>query len=224
MSATPLLEALFEADRKLREAERNLLAQSAQDELDRALAEATEQALKPERSGSEASASQRERDDEVEAAARLVRLADLCAQVQGPRSADTLLRILNHPAPEVRVAAGEALRDFAYDRYAEVARAIERAIERKLPGPALQEVPWILAEVGEPSALPLIGRMLSHPDVDVIASAIEALSELGEPDGISLLEPLAKDARVVTLEEDEAGYTTTLGELAREAITELEAR
>jgi HEAT repeat protein len=214
MSAKPLLDALFEADRKLREAEAALLAfpqrEGDADALAREFERATDQAF--------------ELSDGVEAAARLARLADLCAQSQGPRTADTLLRILNHPSPEVRVAAGEALRDFAYDRYAEVARAIERAIEQKLSGPALAEVPWILAEIGEPSALPLIGRMLKHPDAEVVASSIEALAELGDPAGAELLAPLAKDRRVVQLEEDDAGYTTTLGELASEALGELSSR
>ena len=210
MSAKQLLEALFEADRKLREAEWTLLEKAEGEELELALVQAADRALT--------------QSDDAEAAARLTRLADLCVQAQGPHTADTLLRILNHPSPEVRVAAGEALRDFAYDRYAEVARAIERAVERQLEGPALQEIPWILAEIGEPSALPLIGRLLAHPDADVVASAIEALSELGEPEAIPLLQPLAEDGRIVTLEEDDAGYTTTLAELACEAIADLEAR
>ena len=209
MSAKQLLEALFDADRKLREAESALLAQAEGEELARALETAAERAFA---SG-----------DTNEASAQLIRLADLCAQAQGPRTADTLLGILNHATPEVRVAAGEALRDFAYDRYAEVARAIERLIARGVPGPALQEVPWILAEIGEPSAAPLIGRCLSHPDVEVVASAIEALAELGEESTIELLQPLVDDARVVQLEEGDAGYTTTIGELASEAISELEA-
>jgi HEAT repeat protein len=210
MSAKQLLEALFEADRKLREAEATLLDQAEGEELARAIERAAEQAFGL--------------GETAEAHARLARLADLCAQAQGPRTADTLLGILNHPAPEVRVAAGEALRDFAYDRYAEVARAIERAIARALPGPALQEVPWILAEIGEPSAAPLIARCLSHPDVEVVASAIEALAELGEESTAALLAPFANDTRVVQLEEGEAGYSTTIGELASEAIAELEAR
>ena len=209
MTAKQLLEALFDADRKLREAESALLAQADGEELARALERGAEQAFALE--------------DTAEATARLARLADLCAQAQGPRTADTLLGILNHPAPEVRVAAGEALRDFAYDRYAEVARAVERAIARALPGPALQEVPWILAEIGEPSAAPLIARCLTHPDVEVVASAIEALAELGEASSVSLLAPFVNDKRVVQLEEGDAGYTTTLGELASEAISELEA-
>jgi len=207
MSAKQLLDALFEADRKVREAEALLFAESDEQELSKALERATEQAL----ALSEAR----------EAHGQLIRLADLCAQVQGQRMASSLVRILNHEAPEVRVAAGEALRDFAYDRYAEVARAIEQAFEEQLSGPALAEVPWILAEIGEPSALPLIARCLAHPDPEVVASGIEALAELGDPEAIPLLKPLAKDKRVVELSEADTSYSTTIAELALEAMSEL---
>jgi HEAT repeat protein len=210
MTVKQRLEALFEADRKLRETEANLLTAADPEELARALEQATEQALGE--------------SDDGDAEARLARIADLCVQAQGPRTADTLLRILNHSSPEVRVAAGEALRDFAYDRYAEVARSIERAFERDLQGPALQEVPWILAEIGEPSAVPLIARCLKHADLEVVASGIEALAEIGDAASVKLLEPLVGDARVVQLEEGDGSYSTTIGELASEAIGELEAR
>ncbi len=209
MSAKQLLDTLFDADRKVREAEALLLSESEEEELIKALERATEQALALA--------------DAREGQGRLIRLSDLCAQVQGPRMASSLLRILNHEAPEVRVAAGEALRDFAYDRYAEVARAVEQALEANLPGPALAEVPWILAEIGEPSALPLIGRCLSHPDAEVVASGIEALAELGDPEAIPLLTPLTRDKRVVELAEGDGSYSTSLAELASEAISELEA-
>lgn len=208
MSAKQLLDALFEADRKVREAESLLFAESEGDDLEKALERAVEQALTLE--------------DPREQHGRLIRLSDLCAQVQGQRMATALVLILNHEAPEVRLAAGEALRDFAYDRYAEVARAIERAYDQKLSGPALSEVPWILAEIGEPSALPLIGKSLGHTDAEVVASGIEALAELGDPEAIALLKPLAKDKRVVDLSEGDSSYSTTIGELAREAISELE--
>lgn len=207
MSAKQLLEALFEADRKLRDAEELLFAQADTEELSRALERATDVALGM--------------SDQREGVAQLVRLSDLCAQVQGSRMADTLVRILNHDEPEVRLAAGEALRDFAYDRYAEVARALERALDQELDGPALEEIPWILAEVAEPSALPLIGRCLGHKNPEVVASAIEALAELGDPEAEPLLAKLIKDKRVVSLEEGGASYSTTLGELAAEAIAEL---
>lgn len=209
MSAKQLLEALFDADRHVREAETRLLSGGDEEELTKALEKAAESALALE--------------DAREAQGRLIRLADLCAQVQGQRMADTLLRILNHEAPEVRVAAGEALRDFAYDRYAEVARAVERACDEKRTGPALAEVPWILAEIGEPSALPLIGRCLQHSDVEVVASAIEALAELGDPEAVGLLKPFAKDKRVVELSEGDQSYSTSIAELAQEAISELSA-
>jgi HEAT repeat protein len=208
MSAKQLLDTLFDADRKVREAEAMLFAEGDEEELSKVLERAVEQALAL--------------GDRQEGQGRLIRLSDLCAQVQGQPMASALLRILNHEAPEVRVAAGEALRDFAYDRYAEVARAVERALEERLAGPALSEVPWILAEIGEPSALPLIGRCLSHPDPEVVASGIEALAELGDPEAIALLEPLTRDQRVVELSEGDGSYSTTLAELASEAIGELE--
>jgi HEAT repeat protein len=207
MSAKQLLDALFDADRKVRESEALLFAESDEEELSKTLERATEAALAL--------------SDAEEAHGRLIRLSDLCAQVQGARMASALVRILNHESAEVRVAAGEALRDFAYDRYAEVARAIEQACEAPLLGPALSEVPWILAEIGEPSALPLIGRCLGHPDPEVVASAIEALAELGDPDGVPLLKPLTKDKRVVELSEGDSSYSTSLAELAEEAIAEL---
>jgi HEAT repeat protein len=210
MSPKKLLDALFDADKKLRDAEEHLLAHPSGDELSQLLHQATEQALSME--------------DAREGAARLIRLCDLCAQVQGPRMADTLIHILNQDDPQVRVAAGEALRDFAYDRYAEVARAIERAFEGDQDGPALEELPWILAEIAEPSAVPLIARALEHPRATVVASAIEALSELGDPEAAPLLKPLLKDRRTVELEEGETTYSTTVGELAEEALAELAER
>lgn len=207
-NAKALLEQLFDADKRVREAEATLLASASGESLERAL----------ERAADEASALK----DSEESVARLIRLSDLCAQVQGPRMADTLLGILNHEDPQVRVAAGEALRDFAYDRYAEVARAVERLFERDVHGPVLSEVPWILAEIAEPSAVPLISRCLKHKDPEVVASAIEALAEIGDPEAIPLLEALTKDKRVVDLDEGETAFSTTLGELAREAIGELD--
>ena len=208
MSAKQLLDSLLDADRKLREAEELLFANAEPEELTRALDRAVAAALGAA--------------DAREGAAQLVRLADLCAQVQGPLMADALLRILNHDDPQVRLAAGEALRDFAYDRYAEVARAIERLFEQKVHGPALEEIPWILAEIAEPSAVPLIGRCLHHESVEVVAAGIEALAELGDPEGAALLKKLVKDKRVVSLEEGGASYSATLGELAEEALAELE--
>src|SRR5262245_48653113 len=149
MSLEKSLAEIFDADRALRSAERKLFTGKPND-VAAALVAAVTEAEKL--------------TDREESAMRLTRLADLCAQVPGPATVDALIRILNDDDPSVRAEAGEALESVAYDLYAEVARAIERALERKVRGPAMMELPFLLAEVGEPSALPLIKRFLKHAD------------------------------------------------------------
>lgn len=159
-------------------------------------------------------------DDRAEAELRLTRLADLCAQVPGPRMADALLAILNHDSPAVRREAGEALLDVAYQRFKEVAHAVERLLSRAPSGPALQELPFILTEIHDPDPVPLLVRFLGCPDAEVVAAAIEALAAYGDPAAIRHLEPLLDDAREAPLEDmDEA--PAPLRELAAAAIDEL---
>jgi HEAT repeat protein len=204
MSLPDELQCIFDSDRVLRQAESKLLRNKGSDELVALLERETENALRME--------------DRTEGAMRLERLADLCAQVPGPRTTDALIAILNDREPRVRVAAGEALRDLGYERYAEVARGIERALSRNADGLSMSELPWVLAEIAEPSALPLIRRFLDHPSPDVIAAAIEALAQLRDPDSISDLERFMSDPRVVTIEDFEDETKTTLGELAADAL------
>jgi HEAT repeat protein len=135
--------------------------------------------------------------------------------------ADALISILDSEYPAVRVQAGDALLDVAYERYADVARAIERVLERREDGPAMQELPLLIAEIAEPSALSLISRFLSHENEEVVASGIEAITRLGDPQAVPLLERLVKDARAVTVEEGDEEFTSTIGELASDAIDEL---
>ncbi|MGB5680694.1 MAG: HEAT repeat domain-containing protein [Polyangiales bacterium] len=207
MSLSKELQRIFDADRTLREAEDELLRNKRADELVALLEAETKKALTL--------------GDRQEGTMRLERLADLCAQVPGPAMADALIAILNDGEPRVRVAAGEALRDVGYERYAEAARAIERALDRGDAGLAMSELPWVLAEIAEPSALPLIRRFLDHASPDVIAAAIEALSQLGDPDAADDLRRFVGDARTVLIEDFEEETKTTLGELAEEALREL---
>ena len=207
MSISRELQRIFDADRMLREAEDELLRNKRADELVALLEAETKKALTL--------------GDRQEGTMRLERLADLCAQVPGPAMADALIAILNDGEPRVRVAAGEALRDVGYERYAEAARAIERALDRGDDGLAMSELPWVLAEIAEPSALPLIRRFLDHASPDVIAAAIEALSQLGDPDAADDLRRFVGDARTVLIEDFEEETKTTLGELAEEALREL---
>lgn len=201
------LDAIFDAERTLRAAERALMAKKDQ-ALAAELSKRVDEALGLE--------------DAAEANLRLFRLADLCAQVPGPAMADALVRILGADDLAVRNEAGEALLDVAYDRYAEVARAIERALDAGVRGPAMMELPFLLSEVAEPSAMPLLRRFAAHPDADVVAAAIEAFAQLGDPAAAEVLEGLLDDKRVVTLDDDsEDGIQSTLSELAAEALETL---
>jgi HEAT repeat protein len=207
MEHRDLLHIIFDADRSLRKAEAQLLEGRDARALETILWDAVQEAAAL--------------NDREEAILRLERLADLCAQVPGPRMADALLRILDDDAPSVRHTAGEALLDVAYERYAEVARAIERGLASGLQAPAATELPYLLAEVGEPSALPLLRRFLDHPDPDVIAAAIESMAQLEDPDAATDLQRFLGDDRPVTVEDFEEDLSTTLGELAREALEAL---
>jgi HEAT repeat protein len=197
------LNAIFDAERSLRSAERELLA-AAPRELTALLSAAVDAAKREQRP--------------AEAELRLIRLTDLCAQVPGPEMSDALVRILDDDNPAVRVQAAEALVDVAYDRYAEVARAIERAIERGDDGPAMRELPWVIAEVAEASALTLLERFVAHRDGEIAASGVEALASLGDPAAIPLLRKLERDPRMVTIEDEDQDTEASVGELAREAI------
>lgn len=198
------LAALFDAERTVRSIHVRL-ADEATDALLSAITPEVKSAL--------------ENDDEEESALRLVRLAHLLGDMEGEKPVDLLIDILDGDSVEARVVAGEALEGIAFDRFKEVALGIERALAR-LPGDsvALQELPFLLAEVGEPGCTKLLGRFLQHADADVVASGIEALVELGDPAAIPMLAKLARDPRQVQLEEEEGeGERVGLGELAHEA-------
>jgi hypothetical protein len=158
-------------------------------------------------------------EDEDEAALRLVRIAALLGELEGPKAVDLLIDILGCEEPEARHAAGEALEDLAFDRFKEVALGVERALERMPVGsPALAELPYLLAEVAEPGVRKLLGRFLAHKDPEAVAAGIEALVEIGDAGAAPMLAPLEGDTREVQLEDDtgEEGRVT-LGELAVEA-------
>ncbi len=209
------LSALFDAERSVRTLHATLLGAAASSHAPLVLdiREATRTAL--------ALVS----EDESEASLRLVRIAGLLGDLEGAEVVDLLIDILGSDAPEARVHAGEALESLAFDRFKEVALGIERSITRLPSGsPALTELPFLLAEVGEPGCVKLLGLFLKHADADAVASAIEALAELGDPSAIPLLGSLEKDGRQVQIDEDAAGENerVAIGDLAFEAREMLE--
>lgn len=202
------LEAIFDADRALRDAEGDFFEQ-ADERVIGDLVAAVDEA--------------RELKDRDEATMRLERLADLCAQAPTPETIVAMIKIFDDPDPAVRVALGEALLDVAYDYYADVARTIETLLDKGHRGPSMAELPFVLAEVGEPSAIGFMRRFLEHPDAEVVAAAIEAAVELDAPELADAIRALESDTRRVQLDEGfEAETQATIGELAEEAIAALD--
>ncbi len=160
-------------------------------------------------------------EDEDELSLRLTCLAELLGELEGPRVVDLLIDILGCDDGEARRVAGEALSGLAFDRFKDVALGVERALARLPDGnPALAEMPYLVAEIPEPGVTKLLAQFLAHRDPNAVASAIEALVEIGDPSALPLLEPLAADPRRVEL-EDEGGTEgdASIGELVSEART-----
>ena len=200
------LDGLFSAERKVRELHDTLVVAPKDALLDvmvPAIAEAA--AL----------------TDEAEASLRLVRSAEVLAEIEGPRAMDALIDILATDLPEARHSAGEAIDEAAFERFKEVAQGIERALGRLPVGSAaLPELPYILAEVPEPGVLKLIEKFLKHEDADAVAAAIEVAADMGDPALIKHLEKLEGDKRTVDMAADDSDEPSevTIGELAEEAI------
>lgn len=207
MSSEQLLTAIFDADRALHQKEAEFVKGKP-----KALAEILTAAA------DEAFAI----DDLDEQEMRLIRLSDLCAQVPTPKTVATLVRILDVDAPEVRVAAGEALQDVAYDHYAPFAQEIDKLLGAKHSGPVMAELPFILAEIGEASAPDHLKEFLSLDDADAVAAAIEAAMLLGEPGIEDGLSALASDTRRVMIEGVDEETSVSIGELATQALAALE--
>jgi hypothetical protein len=205
------LSELFDAERNVRRLHDELAALPQNDLLE-ALSGALGAALRE--------------PNEDEATLRLVRIAALLGEHEGPRVVDGLIDVLSSDHPEARRAAGEELEALAYERFKEVALGVERALKRMpLGSPALPELPYLLIEIPEPGVLKLLGQFLTHSDPDAVAAAIEALAEMGDPAAIELLEPLVHDDRTVELADDGSDTTSeaSIGELANEAIELLQS-
>lgn len=199
------LASLFDAERALRNAEESFFSSGEPEALAKSLGEATKEAL--------ALAPGDERS------IRLYRLATLASELPGPEPIDALLSILDEDDLSARAEAGESLLELAYDRFKEVAAAIEARLDAKHDGPSMEELPFVLTEVFDPDPIPLVSRFLSHARADVVASAIEALATYGDPAALAKLRPLTGDKRTVVVADLES--EATIGELAREAIAAL---
>jgi HEAT repeat protein len=207
--ADDLLRSVLDADRSLRRARDAFLSHKDTRAMTDAIATAVDRAFAD--------------GDADEAAASLVRMSDMLVDIANADASKLLVKILAHEEPGVRVAAGEALMELLYDRYAEVARILEAEVDRGGDPVALAEVPFILAEVGEPGGVKIVAKLLKHADADVVGAAVEGLATMGDPSVLKALEPLKNDQRKVSTEDadDEAAGEVTIGDLVGEALEHL---
>jgi HEAT repeat protein len=149
-------------------------------------------------------------------------VAQILGGIEGPRAVDALVDILGSEEPAARHAAGTVLEEVAFERFKEVALAIERALV-DLPADhlALTELPYLLIDVPEPGVVKLLHKFLDHPSEEVVAAAIEACVEVGDPGSVQRLARLEGDTRLVELDDEEEtdgpSASVTIGELAKEA-------
>lgn len=199
------LELLFTAERALRTAEDQFFTSAEGPELARALDVATKRALTLPAGDDRSS--------------RLYRLASLASELPGPEPIEVALSILDDEDLMARAEAGESLLELAYERFKDVAAAIEARLDRKHDGASMEELPFVLTEVFDPDPVPLVTRFLAHARADVVACAIEALATYGDPAAVPKLRALGGDKRTVVVADLEG--EATIGELAREAISAL---
>lgn len=205
-SASPsaALSRLFDAEREVRRISAELLRGKPRELLD-ALTAAIADA---------------KRQPESEAALRLVRVAPLLGELEGPGAVDALIDVLDAESGEARWAAGEELRELAFDRFKEVALGMERALAR-LPhdAVALTELPFVVTEIPEPGVAKLLAKFLEHPSPDVVTAGLEAAVELGDPRIKPAIERLLDDTRQVSMEDEDGEVDeATVGELAADAL------
>jgi hypothetical protein len=156
--------------------------------------------------------------EEDEIPITLVRCAEMLVGVMTENGAKILCDGLGHPNPTIRLLSGDALTHMAEENL----EILKPAIDDILKGnsSAAEEMPFILSELDSPEVLELLERFLAHDSGEVVASAIEALIEIGDPQGADALEKMVDDTREVTLDEEmTVEDTTTIGQLAKDALT-----
>lgn len=153
----------------------------------------------------------------------ILRCAEMMGELDSPAVARALADGLGHENADVRLIAGDALHHMAEHGLDRIMPAVESALEEG--GLRAEEMPFLLVDIEEPEVVRIIERFLSSPNAEVVASAIEALAELGDSSAIGALEALRGDKRTVAVDEDEASQADwTVGQLVEDAIEMLSSQ
>ncbi len=144
----------------------------------------------------------------------LIHTAEMLIDLATPKAAKLLGQGLCHPSLEIRILSGNALMHLAEEGLRAIQPAVDFVLEKG--GVGAEEMPFILAEVDDAEVPRLLARFLASAEADVVASALEAVVECGDPESVADVEKLVGDSREVLVEEGEA-EKTTIGQLAEDA-------
>lgn len=146
----------------------------------------------------------------------LIRCAEMLVGVMTENVVKTLILGLDHDNPTVRLLSGDAITHVAEENIDLIKPALDDVL--KSGGTAAEEMPFILTELDDPEVDNILEKFLAHQKPEVVASAIEAFTEIGNPEIIPILEKLTDDSRTVAADAELGDEETTIGQLASEAI------
>ena len=130
----------------------------------------------------------------------LVRITEMLINYDSEAVAKLLGAGLGHPNPDVRLLSGDAMLHLTEEGLQRIMPAVEEILERG--GLGAEEMPFLLTDVDDPEVPRILERFLNQDEADVVASAIEAMAEYGDPNSIPVLEQLTGDTRPVSVEEN----------------------
>ena len=161
-------------------------------------------------------------EPEADVPITLVRTAEMLVGVMTEKSVATLAAGLGSENATVRMLCGDALMHIAEEDLELLKPAVDDVL--KQGGTAAEEMPFVLLEVDDPEIPKILEAFLKSSEGEVVAAAIEALIELGDPDCEPAIKALVDDKREVTLDEGVEDETTTIGRLAQDALAMLEGQ
>lgn len=153
----------------------------------------------------------------------MIRVAEMLLGVESEGAIRCLGKGIGHVNEDVRMLSGDAFLHVASEGIDRVMPVIDDALEKG--GLIAEELPFLLMDADIPEATNVLIRFLDQKDPEIVASAIEALAELGEKDAIPALAKLTKDKRTVTAEAEGTEQANwTIGQLCEEAIEMLQSK
>jgi HEAT repeat protein len=146
----------------------------------------------------------------------LVRITEMLINYDSPAVSKLLGAGLGHPNPDVRLLSGDAILHMTEEGLERIMPAVEDVLSEG--GLGAEEMPFLLTDVEDPQVPRVLERFLAQESADVVASAIEAIAEYGDPSSVAALEGLTDDSRLVSIDDSSDASEWTVGRLAEEAI------